>query len=274
MQTKIETALAEIKMYGHRETELLNQKSEKQKQLKTAEQAGGEALLDGDTTDDAIEAVRRLQMQLWQIDSALSGCRARRLAAVQQRHDAEIQELRERAAAARADAEKITVQTTPLLAQLKTLEARDHVPQGQSESARLFSMSRLLDQSAAEMERRGIAHHGHIEVDSAIFSMDEIVDAILQQPVDGPDARTVIDWVEAQPKSATFAGNSTTCRLTWDMTAGGILPASYVRLSPQPRAVAPPEEAPVPAGSRLVSVDQFFGHAARPRRDNREEQSA
>ena len=132
-----------------------------------------------------------------------------------------------------------------------------------AQSANAANMAGLLERQAAEMQRRGIPRHGHIEVDS-IFSMDEILDAVLHQAVDVPSAAEVIAWVESQPKAATFAGNSTTCRMSWDMTAGGILPASYVRLSPQPRAVAPQEEAPPPANSQLRTPSQFFGVAARP----------
>jgi len=274
MTTKIETALGEIKLYAHREQELLHQKSEKQIELQDAQRLGGEALLDGDTTDDAIDTVRRLQLQLWQIESALCGCRQRRLAAIAEKVTAEVAGLRQRASEARQQAEAIQAKTAPLLASLKELEGVPHAPQGVSHSANAASLAGIFDGQAGEIERRGVPRHGHIEIDSAIFSMDEIVDAVLQQSVDGPSASDVISWVDAQPKSATFAGNPTTCRLSWDMTAGGILPAAYIRTLPQPRAVAPPEEAPVPTGGRLVSVDQFFGHAARPRRDQREEQSA
>ena len=91
----------------------MNQKTEKQIELKAAERLGGDALLDG-AANDSIERAVRLQVELRQIDLAITRCRAKRLAAVQEKLDAEVADLRQRAAEARQQAEAITAKTTPL----------------------------------------------------------------------------------------------------------------------------------------------------------------
>jgi hypothetical protein len=262
MQTNIEAAMAEIKMYGHRETELLNQKSEKQKQLKTAEQAGGDALLDGDN-NDSIERAVRLQVELRQIDMAIGSCRARRLAAVQAKLDAEIAEFRRRAVEARQQSAEITSRSAPLLASIKEIEGVDYVPQVMPQSAHAASRAGALEREAQQRESRGIERHGNVQIDG-VLSIDEIALAVLEVAADGPTAAEVIRWVETREHRDQFDKHRISVRISW--ADGAITAGSYIRLLEplETPAAATPEEVPPPANSQLRTPSQFFGHAARP----------
>ncbi len=258
----VEVAVDHIRNFAEKEIALLQQQGVKREELATAESAAGDQYLESSTTI-GVDAVLRIQAEIAAINRAIGSCRQKRLQAIQAKLDAEVEALRARAAGSRRQAEELTIRARPHLDALREIEGVDHVPQGMAQSASAASMSRLLDGQAAEMERSGIPRHGHIQIDSEIFSLDEIVMAVLEQAVDTPSASDVITWVEAQPKSSTFAGNPTTCRMSWDMTSGGITASSYIRTIPQPVVAAPQEEAP-PANNRLRTPNQFFGHAAPP----------
>jgi hypothetical protein len=262
MTTNIETAVGEIKQYAHRELDLLRQKSEKQIELKSAEQAGGDALLDGDN-NDSIERAVRLQVELRQIDMAIGSCRARRLAAVQQKLDGEIQEFRARSVEARQQAADITTRTRPHLDALREIEGVDYVPQVMPQSAHAASRAGALEREAQQRESRGIERHGNVQIDG-VLSIDEIALAVLEVAADGPTAAEVIRWVETREHRDQFDKHRLSVRISW--ADGAITAGSYIRLLEplETPAAATPEEVPPPANSQLRTPSQFFGHAARP----------
>ncbi len=300
--TNIDTAVSEIHVYAHRELQLLNQKTEKQHALKAAERLGGDALLDGDA-NDSIDLAVRLQVELRQIDMAITSCRARRLAAVEHRLACEVQELRERAATARQQAEAITAKTKEHLAALREIEGVDHTPQGTPQSASAANMAGLLERQAAEMERRGIRRDRQLHVDN-VRSTDDLLIAVLQDASDGPSATEVLRWHGLIDPDSVFRDRERAYRLNWldgviDYASSfahvdslrPVLPISGTfttdaadknqgrfraplsmqppkmpapAASPEPLVAAPPEpEAPAPTGSRVVSVDEFFGYSPR-----------
>ena len=204
--------------------------------------------------------VLRLQVEAKAIAMAIASCRQERLKAAQQHHATQIADLRSRAAEARAAAAAITSQSMPLLEQLKQIEGVDHTPLGVALSVQAGSRADGLERQAAEMERRGHHRHGHVEID-AVFDLNEIVLAVLQEPVDTPPASDLIAWVESQPRSNAFAGAAITCRLNWDMTLGGIQASSYVRLSISPAAKPVPPGEPA-SGPRLLDPNVYLGAEA------------
>jgi vacuolar-type H+-ATPase subunit I/STV1 len=259
MQTKIETAMAEIKTYGHREVQLLIQKAAKQIELAAAEQAGGDALLDGDA-DDSVERAIRLHTELRQIDLAITSCRARRLAAVEARHRIDVEQLRQRATDARVESQGILAKCESHLAALRELEGVDFTAAGLAASARLTSMAQLLDAQASNLERHAPLN-GHAHLDGT-FTNDELALAVVSDSSIGPSASEVLAWIQTRDPAVRDNTAPRSVRISW--SNGVIDQASYLGALPQPRPAAPVEE-PVPsATSRLRTANQFFGHAAPP----------
>ena len=119
----------------------------------------------------------------------------------------------------------------------------------------------------------GVPRGGNIQID-APASDDEIVMAILQHPSDGPTAQQVRDWIVSRPDHEQFAHHRLGIRVSW--VGGEIDRASYIQLlEPLAPPVAPaPPLTPVPSGSKLVSVSQYLGYAARPPHDDDAEKTA
>ena len=270
MTTNIQSAVAEIKVYANRELQLLDQKAQKQIELEIAERRGGDALLDGDN-NDSIERVVRLQVELRQIDLAIISCRARRLAAIEAKHSIEIANYRERASAAREQADAIGAKSQSPLDTLRALEGCAFMPNGTPESSRLRALANSLESMASQQEGAGIARHGNVHLTGPVEA-DEVVLAVLEFAADGPSAQQIRDWFAGHDQHAQFASHRLHVYLVW--SAGQIDGATsriQVLESLTPPAAAPPvPEAPADTG-RLISPNQFFGYEPKPRRIAREE---
>ncbi len=225
------------------------------------------------------------------------------MAAVEQRLACEVQELRERAATSRQQAEAITAKTKEHLAALREIEGVDHVPQGMAQSASAANMAGLLERQAAEMQRRGIRRDRQLHVDNVRSTADLLI-AVLQDASDGPSAVEVLRWCELSDPNGAFGNRERAYRLNWldsvidystsfaqvdslrpalpisgtfttdaaDKNQGRFRAPISMQPPRKPAPAAPPEspvaappepEAPAPTGGRLVSVDEFFGYSAR-----------
>ena len=301
METNVEVAVANIRKFAAREIDLIRDQITQREELVVVEATAGDQYLESSTTG-GVDAVLRIQAEIAAIGRAITSCRARRLAAVEHRLACEVQELRERAATARQQAEAITAKTKEHLAALRDIEGVDHTPQGTPHSASAANMAGLLERQAAEMERRGIRRDRQLHVDN-VRSTDDLLIAVLQDASDGPSATEVLRWHGLIDPDSVFRDRERAYRLNWldgviDYASSfahvdslrPVLPISGTFTTdaadknqgrfrapismqpprkpapaapPEPPAAAPPEpEAPAP-GSRLVSVDEFFGYSAR-----------
>jgi hypothetical protein len=257
MQSQIENAVQSIKDHGAREVALLGEQSGKQEELAVAEAIAGDAYLSG-AGGDHVNRVIRLQVESKAITLAIASLREQRLKAVQHHHDCQIAALRERAATERVEAEKITSVTAPLLEQLAAIEGCSFIPSGTPVSGRRTSMARLLESQALELERRGAQANGHVHLDGT-FTDHELALAVVSDSSVGPSATEVLNWIGSRDLAARDNTVPRSVRISW--SSGLIDQASYLVALPQPRAVAPPVEEPVPANGNLVSPNEFFGYS-------------
>jgi hypothetical protein len=257
MTNAIEEATAAIKHFADKEITLLSLQREKQEDLARAKEKAGAEFLD-DGTIIGVDAVGRRQAELDTISHALIACRAKRLQAVQQKLDGEIQEFRARAADSQRQAEAIQAKTKEHFDAIKQLENADYSPTSQPASARLMSMSNLLARSADDLQRRGIATGGNIHLTGPVEA-DEVMRTVLEHASDGPSAQRILDWFAGHDQHAMFASHRLHVYLIW--TAGLIDAASRIQVLEllEPPAAAPVEEPAV--GSNLVSVNEFLGYA-------------
>ncbi|HUA60623.1 MAG TPA: hypothetical protein VML19_17800 [Verrucomicrobiae bacterium] len=206
MQTKIEEAVAQIKLWADRELQLMGDRADKRQEVEALDRAGGDALLDG-AAGDHVDRLVRSQVELRQIESALTACRERRLAAVEQRHAAEIQSLRSRALEAKQQADLITSKTADHFAAIKEIERCDFAPVGQSESARLGAMAYQLETAADDLERSGIRRSGQVQVSDAT-SIAPLLDELLAFHGDAPNGDDAVKWADLCDPGRRF-GSST-----------------------------------------------------------------
>lgn len=256
----IENAAQSIKDYGAREIDLIQKQAAKQSEIANAEQAAGSAYLSG-AGGDHVNRVIRLQVEAKAITMAIAALREQRLKAVQHHHDCQIAALRERAATERAEAEKITGQVAPLLEQIVAIEGCSFIANGTPVSGRRASTARLIESQALELERRGAPINGHVHVDGT-FTNDELALAVVSDSSIGPSASEILGWIQTRDPAVREDTVPRSARISW--SNGLIDQASYLGALPQPRAVAPQEEAPPPANRQLRTPSQFFGVAARP----------
>ena len=202
MTNATEEATAAIKQLAAREIGLLSEQIAKKEQLAVAEANAGDAYLESSTTI-GVDAVLRIQSEIAAIGRAITSCRGKRLAAVQAKLDAEVADLRQRAATARQQAEAITAKTKEHLAALRDIEGVDHTPQGTPHSASAANMAGLLERQAAEMERRGIRRDRQLHVDNVRSTADLLI-AALEDPSDGPSAVEILRWRELIDPDSVF----------------------------------------------------------------------
>ncbi len=266
----IETAVGLIEAYAEKELALLREQSVKRESLAAAEQAAGNEYLESSTTG-SIDSVLRARAEVDAVGRAIKSCRLRRMESIAAKIAAEAEALRQHAAVARGEAANIIAQAEPLLERIAAIQGVAYQAQGVTQSQGLLSRASSQERQADEILNRGVPKEGNLQIDDAITPEGIALQAV-RHASEGPDAQSVIVWIAAQPRRELFSTHKISVRLNW--SSGVIGGTSYIKafepLNPAPVAPAPP----VPTGGNLISVDQFLGHAFKPRRDNREEQSA
>ena len=186
--------------YAAKELELLARFHDAAGKVADAERNAGDSILDGESTDAAMNAIVRARAQVAAIEGAIRGCRARRLVAIESKIAAEAADLRKRAGEARAEQERIATKAGRRLKALRELEGCKYmpvpgpfIPASIPQSSRLASQASSLADQAAHLEAAGIPDSGSVQLDD-VTSTADLAAAILKHPSDGPSAADIHAW--------------------------------------------------------------------------------
>ena len=253
-----ESVTTPLRALAEKELELLRRLGEVRAQAEAAEVAAGIGFLDDADVNHLDESVK-LRAQERAINHAATALRVRRRELLQKMVDAEIAQLRERAAALRADAQVIASQAAPLLDQLASIQETDYAPQSITKSDRILTLVANIERRADELQ---VMTTGNLQIDGS-YTDEQIALGVLEHASDGPTARQILDWVASQPSYAEFCSHRLSIRLSWkdDQIDSG--PSCYVRLL-EPLTPPPQPETPPLDKGRRMSVGQYLNTESRP----------
>jgi len=128
--TKVEEAASAIEKLANRELALMQQRHAATVKARAAEDAAGDAFLDGETEGQPsppVDAVVKATAEIAAIDGGLRACRARRLQAVKTKRLAEAAALRKQAGELRDQAAAIKMRVAQAITLVNSLEATEVV---------------------------------------------------------------------------------------------------------------------------------------------------
>jgi hypothetical protein len=216
----------DVELYANKELELMASLQEAAGKVSDAERNAGDSILDGESTDAAMDAIVRAKAQVAALEGAIRACRVRRLAAIESKIAAEVADLRKRASEAREEYARIANKAARHLKALQELEGCQFVPAvtlytpvAVTQSGRLGSLAAALEDRAAKLEAAGIPDSGSVQLDG-VTSATELASAILRHPSDGPSAAEAFSWAAACDKLDRFAHHPRSFRVSWK---GGVI---------------------------------------------------
>jgi len=245
--------MTDLEKYAVKELELLAGLHEAAGKVANAERSAGDGILDGESTDAAVDAIVRARAQVAALEGAIRSCRVRRLAAIESKIAAEAADLRKRAGEARAEQERIATKAGRHLKALKELEGCEYVPVTNPyipasipQSSRLASLAASLEDQAARLEAAGIPDSGSVQLDD-VTSTADLTAAILKHPSDGPSAADIHLWAAACDPLDRFGTHPRNYRVSW---AGGVM--NFADSFVQVPGLAPQGDISIYTGRRLA----------------------
>jgi hypothetical protein len=242
----------DVDLYANKELELMASLRDAAGKVSDAERHAGDSILDGESTDAAVEAIVRAKAQVAALDGAIRACRARRLAAIEAKIAAKVVDLRKRASEAREEHERIAGKAGRHLKALQELEGCQFMPAVTlfnpvviTHSGRLGSLAASVEDQAAKLEAAGIPDSGSVQLDE-VTSATELASAILVHPSDGPSAAEALSWAAACDPLDRFGTHPRSYRVSWK---GGVI--SYADSFTQVAALAPQGEISIYTGRPL-----------------------
>jgi len=218
--------MTDLEKYAVKELELLASLRDAAGKIADAERSAGDSILDGESTDAAVDAIVRARAQVAALEGAIRSCRARRLKAIESKIAAEAADLRKRAAEAHAEQERIAAKAGRHLKALRELEgceyiavSNPYVPASIPQSSRLASLAASLEDQAAQLETAGIPDSGSVQLDD-VTSTADLAAAILKHPSDGPSAADIHAWAALCDPLDRFGTHPRSFRVSW---AGGAM---------------------------------------------------
>jgi hypothetical protein len=243
----------ELEKYANKELELMASLQEAAGKVSDAERSAGDSILDGESTDTAMEAIVRAKAQMAALEGAIRACRARRLAAIEAKLAAEVADLKKRAGEAREEHERIATKAARHLKALQELEGCQYMPAATvympggaaTNSGRLAALAHGLEDQAAHLEAAGVPDSGSAQLDD-VASVNDLASAILRHPSDGPSAAEALSWAAACDTLDRFGTHARSYRVSWK---AGVI--SYADSFTQVAALAPQGEISIYTGRQL-----------------------
>ena len=234
----------DVELYANKELELMASLQEAAGKVSDAERSAGDSILDGESTDTAMEAIVRAKAQMAALEGAIRACRARRLAAIEAKLAAEVADLKKRAGEAREEHERIATKAARHLKALQELEGCQYMPAATvympggaaTNSGRLAALAHGLEDQAAHLEAAGVPDSGSAQLDD-VASVNDLAAAILKHPSNGPSAAEVLAWAAACDTLDRFGAHRRNYRVTW---TGGVI--DFTQSYTQVPALAPTGE--------------------------------
>jgi len=245
--------MTDIEKYAAKELELLARLHAAAGKVADAERSAGDSILDGESTDAAVDAIVRARAQVAALEGAIRSCRVRRLKAIESKIAAEVADLRKRAGEARAEQERIAAKAGRHLKALRELEgceyiavSNPYVPASIPQSSRLASLASSLEDQAAHLEAAGIPDSGSVQLDD-VASTADLAAAILKHPSDGPSAADIHAWAALCDTLDRFGTHPRSFRVSW---AGGVM--NFADSFIQVPGLAPQGDISIYTGQRLA----------------------
>jgi hypothetical protein len=242
----------ELEKYANKELELMASLQEAAGKVSDAERSAGDSILDGESTDAAVDAIVRAKAQVAALEGAIRACRIRRLAAIEAKIASEVADLKKRAGEAREEHERIAAKSARHLKALQELEGCQFVPAATlfnpvvtTNSGRLAALAHGLEDQAARMEAAGIPDSGSVQLDD-VASVNDLAAAILKHPSNGPSAAETLAWAAACDPLHRFGTHARSYRVSWK---AGVI--SYADSYTQVPALAPTGETSIYTGRPL-----------------------
>jgi hypothetical protein len=209
----------ELEKYAAKELELMASLRDAAGKVSDAERSAGDSILDGESTDAAMDGIVRARAQKAAIEGAIRACRARRLTAIKAGIAAEVMDLRKRAGEAREEQKRIATKAERHLKALQELEGCQFVPAvtmyipggAITNSGRLRSLAASLEDQAAHREAAGVPDCGSAQLDD-VASATELAAPSCGIRATGPPPRRLSPgpppatrWIASPITGATIA---------------------------------------------------------------------
>jgi hypothetical protein len=233
----------DLDKYAAKELELMASLKDAAGKVSEAERNAGDSILDGASTEAAMDAIVRAKAQVGAIEGAIRACRIRRVEAIEAGIAAEVADLRKRAGEEREEQKRIASKAERHLKALQELEGCQFVPAvttytpvAVTQSGRLAGQAHALEDRAAHLEAAGVPDSGSAQLDDVV-SVNDLAGTILRHPSDGPSAAEAFAWAAACDTLDRFGNHRRNYRVTWN---GGVI--DFAQSYTQVAAFAPTGE--------------------------------